>query len=942
MKNKRHTISRFVVSGLLTLVLGFYSWGVNAQQPCPDAPVYESVQFFCPDSVFAQIGEDGDRLGDLQIFPDDFDYTLTWYSDEDLTQPIADPKTHPLQDGDVYYVTQTDTNGCESDALMIVASERDCGCIKDPSFQDQQGGPADRGYEAYQFVGIANHKTCGQTMQGANPLPLGTIDGYSGTDDAVLVTQGFDPTHINTAGNPTVTIPNLSRTNPDNPLSTHAFRLNRGAEYGGPGGNTNITSMSKEFIAGQVFVFNFALILQNPNHQYHQQPFAQVTLYDQNDNIIQRRCLVSDSDDCIFNSIGSGSSQLLYSDWSCMKLNTMDYIGQPVRAEFVTAYCTPTQHYAFMYIDDLYVGDDYEDLCTSASFGYAMINSVTPAGEDCYIGASFDDFGGCALVNSGNIPGYPVYICGVFDAPISQGPPPTLADLTLNIIQNDAVVGTITDAQPGSSPNTFCFLVEEADINVLPYGSFTCDVELDFALDCGSEYHFYVDDRSSFSLCPTAGCPEMLIVCDISGDGYSQFDLTQQDALFFGTQWTTDDVDLTYFTSEEDAHDNSNPITDPENFENDTPNFQTVYIRMDWDVEGAPSDCYYLVPLDLEVIPLPPYDDWVDVGDFCVGETIDFPIVATPDNVTDLQQINYKWYKDGNQIPYSGSIYHATETGVYTVIVSEQDCEVEKTVTIQEFGLSVDLGDPSIDICTEDGVAASYTIVPDVESIGATDIDMDDVTYLWSTGDTTKDLTVTESGTYTLEVSYGDCTYMDTKSILLTTRPEIALLDNLVLCKGDMETVVLDITHPDNSLLDIDWYRDGGLIAQNVEQLDVSEPGIYKVIAGETLATDCHEEITFTVDYYNNENCVVPEGLSPNNDGYNDNLDLAFLHDKHGVASLQIFNRHGLEVYSKDNYTDEWYGQSKDDKTLPVGVYFYIIKLKDGSDDITGNIYLNY
>src|SRR5690625_3252530 len=146
---------------------------------------------------------------------------------------------------------------------MIVASERDCGCIKDPGFQDQEGGPADRGYEAYQFPNIDNHKTCGQTMQGANPLPLGTIDGYTGTDDAVLVTEGMDPPHINRGAQ--ITIPNLSRTNPDNPLSTHAFRLNRGAEYGDPDGNTNITSMSKEFIAGQVFVFNFALIIQNPN-----------------------------------------------------------------------------------------------------------------------------------------------------------------------------------------------------------------------------------------------------------------------------------------------------------------------------------------------------------------------------------------------------------------------------------------------------------------------------------------------------------------------------------------------------------------------------------------------------------------------------------------------------------------------------------------------------
>src|SRR5690554_3422735 len=942
MKNKRHTISRLAVSGLLTLVLGMYSWGMNAQQPpCPDAPEFDSIQFFCPDSVYAQIGEDGDFLGDLPIHPDDFDYTLTWYSDQGLTQPIANPTTHVLQDGDVYYVTQTDTNGCENDPLEIVASERDCGCIKDPSFQDQEGEPASRGYEAFQFIGIDNHKTCGQTMQGANPLPLGTIDGYTGTDDAVLVTQGMDPTHINSAGNPTVTLPNLSRTNPANPNSTHAFRLNRGAEYGGPDGNTNITSMSKEFIAGQVFVFNFALVIQNPDHAYHQQPFAQVTLYDQDDNIIQRRCLVSDPNDCIFNSIGSGFSQILYSDWSCMKLNTTDYIGQPIRAEFVTAFCTPTQHYAFMYLDDFFAGDDSEDLCSDSSFGYAMINSVSPAGEDCYIGEPFDEFDGCATVSSGNIPGFPVYICGVFDAPISQGPPPTLTDLTLNIIQNDAIVGTIANAQPGTGPNTFCFLVEDADINVVPYGNFTFDVELDFALDCGSEYHFYVDDRSSFSLCPTAGCPEMLIVCDIEGDGYSIFDLTEQDAMFFGTQWTMNDVDLTFYTTEDDAHEGINPIVDPENFENDTPYFQTVYIRLNWDVDGAPTDCYYLVPLDIEVIELAYFEEWTDAVTFCLGEDIDYPIVATPDNVTDLELINYRWYKDGRQLPYSGSIYHATEAGVYTVIISEQGCDLEKTVTIEEVGLSVNLGEPEIDICT-DGDVASYTIVPIIESEGATEIDLEDVTYLWNTGDTTKDLTVYESGTYTLEVTYGDCIYMESKTVLLAARPELGFLENFTLCRGDVETVVLDITHPDKSTLGIEWYRDGGLIAENVEQLEITEAGIYKVVVGETLATDCHDDVTFTVTYYNNENCVVPEGISPNNDGYNDNLDLEFLHDKFGVQSLKVYNRDGLEVYSKDNYINEWYGQSKNDKTLPVGVYFYIIKLKDGSDDITGNIYLNY
>lgn len=932
MKHKKHTFRSKILRGVLALLVSVSSLNLYAQDnPTPAAPIYETEQYFCAAEVWAEIGEDADYLGDLPIYALQTDYVLTWYKDVELNDKVSDPKAELLADGNTYYVTQTDADGNESEALKIIASETDCGCIKDPGFEDQNGEPTARGYDFYRFDGVSNHKTCGQSMEGALSVTLGAIDGYAEQDNITLVTSGKDPA-----------ISDIDRTNINNPLSTHALRINRGVSGGD--GTENISSMSKEFIAGEVFSFSFSLALENPDHAHDEQPFGQVNLYDMEDNLIQSRCLVSDPNDCIFKKIeGSGDFvTVLYSEWSCMKLNTANYIGQPLRAEFITAYCTPTVHFSFMYIDDLYAGVDSDEVCSSPAFGYAEVNSVSQVNDYCFINASEVEGDYCdASGQFSNIPGFPIYVCGVYDAPISNSNPAVLDEITLNIIQNNVVVGTISAPEEGTSPNTFCFMVDETDLDVLPYGDFTFSVEADFALDCGSPYNFNIDDNATYGFCPSAGCPDMLMACDIDGSGTATFDLTDHGDIFSATQWTADDVSLTYYTSEDNAFNEVNAIEDPENFQNDEAYNQTIYVRLDWNVSDAPSDCHYLMALDLTVNHIPYYEEWEDTVVYCSGEEIDYPIVATPDNVTDLSLISYKWYKDEVQLPYSGSIYHANQPGEYKVIVSEENCEVSKTVIIEEVGLSIDLGDSGIDVCI-DGATASYTIVPEVKSAGETEVNLEEVSYLWNTGDTTKDLTVFESGTYTLEATYGECTYIETKSIFLSERAELAPLDNFTLCKGDSETVELDINHPDTSKLHIEWFRDGGLVAENVEKLEITEAGVYKVVVGDRVVEDCGDDVTFTVDYYDNENCIIPEGLSPNNDGYNDNLDLKYLHDKFGLQSLQVFNRHGVKVYSKDNYINEWYGQSKDNKTLPVGVYYYIIKLKDGSEDITGNIYLNY
>ncbi|MEW5677551.1 gliding motility-associated C-terminal domain-containing protein, partial [Flavobacterium enshiense] len=85
------------------------------------------------------------------------------------------------------------------------------------------------------------------------------------------------------------------------------------------------------------------------------------------------------------------------------------------------------------------------------------------------------------------------------------------------------------------------------------------------------------------------------------------------------------------------------------------------------------------------------------------------------------------------------------------------------------------------------------------------------------------------------------------------------------------------------------------------------------------------------------EACLIPKGISPNNDGLNDNWNL----DGMNARKVSIFNRYGATVYEHGSgYTNQWYGQSKGGDELPDGTYYYVIEAGDGSTK-SGWVYIN-
>jgi gliding motility-associated-like protein len=122
--------------------------------------------------------------------------------------------------------------------------------------------------------------------------------------------------------------------------------------------------------------------------------------------------------------------------------------------------------------------------------------------------------------------------------------------------------------------------------------------------------------------------------------------------------------------------------------------------------------------------------------------------------------------------------------------------------------------------------------------------------------------------------------------------------------------------------------------------------GIYTLVVSANGCISISTTVTVVVD-----NCVevvdfnIPEGFSPNSDGINDLFVIRGI-DRYPANTIMIYNRWGDKVFEANPYQNTWDGKSTlglkigGDK-LPIGTYFYVLDLGDGSPIYKGTIYLN-
>ena len=322
---------------------------------------------------------------------------------------------------------------------------------------------------------------------------------------------------------------------------------------------------------------------------------------------------------------------------------------------------------------------------------------------------------------------------------------------------------------------------------------------------------------------------------------------------------------------------------------------------------------------------------------FC--EDFEYTLVGTPDNLDELYNLSYEWYKDGVQLSESGSTLDVTEPGEYTIIVSNVDCDASATIEILQPDFEVEL-EEEFEFCE----GSSVELSPEIYGI-----DPDDADYEWSTGETSAAISVEESGTYTLRVSYEGCVQEVSVEVDVWPLPEVDLGEDIEKCEDEIVELRALLSDSESDDFTYDWYLDGGLIESgNNNSIEVEDAGTYIVeVYADSSPEGCTGYSEVEISYYDNARCIIPEGISPNGDGYNDSFDLTFLHDRTGISSIEIFNRYGMSVYKNtDGYTNDWYGQRDNGDDLVTGTYYYVIKLREEDEVfdtqvLTGWIYVN-
>lgn len=107
------------------------------------------------------------------------------------------------------------------------------------------------------------------------------------------------------------------------------------------------------------------------------------------------------------------------------------------------------------------------------------------------------------------------------------------------------------------------------------------------------------------------------------------------------------------------------------------------------------------------------------------------------------------------------------------------------------------------------------------------------------------------------------------------------------------------------------------------------------------------DETNNTAEAFVEPSClVVYNEFSPNGDGVNDYFKIDCI-SRYPSNSLQVYNRWGNIVFQTKSYKNDWDGTPngramvQPEDQLPVGTYYYVLDLGDGSEPRTDWLYLN-
>ena len=298
-------------------------------------------------------------------------------------------------------------------------------------------------------------------------------------------------------------------------------------------------------------------------------------------------------------------------------------------------------------------------------------------------------------------------------------------------------------------------------------------------------------------------------------------------------------------------------------------------------------------------------------------EAVDSEGLKTDVTADVSSSFNYQWKKDGEAISGATgatiSLTDISENGSYTLIASTEDYNatsnslslqllVNETLVIESTGTVFCSGGDTIAISTT--------------------ADLSDSTFEWlkdgeSFNTSTEELNVNSIGKYQLVVNRNGCPLLSNEIIILPIDESLVTLDtdsNVVIPEGTSKTITA------NGGTSYEWFDSNNSLVSSSSSLTVDTEGEYLLIA---QIDNCTLTKTVTVAYL--ETFSVPNVITPNGDGSNDQWVLPNSYSNKSDVSVIIYNNKGVEILNETNYQNNW-PQSTTSFAKQDQIFYYVIK----------------
>ena len=265
--------------------------------------------------------------------------------------------------------------------------------------------------------------------------------------------------------------------------------------------------------------------------------------------------------------------------------------------------------------------------------------------------------------------------------------------------------------------------------------------------------------------------------------------------------------------------------------------------------------------------------------------------------------ISYLWSTSPSDTLSSFTSILNESDSIYLTVIDQNNCQAKDSIFVavvpqQNISSTIDTC-----ICFGESINLSASGAP---------------TYVWSTTDTTQNITVSPETITTYYVFFDDGVCDIT-------------IDSTIVCVNPNPSLVAseDTSMAFNSSVMLEAIGDGTFywtpensLSCNTCATPIASPlanTLYIVTASNEFGCISKDSVQVELYYYQ---IIIPNIITPNGDGLNDKFQIVGLPQN---ASIAILNRWGDELYTSKSYQNNW-------NTSTDGVYYYVLNMPDGKN----------